>query len=222
MNSKLWIILLVFALSIAAVYAHGEDEDDSGDQPTQTLPQITFDPSRTESIFSQASESSMFSSQFDLTQPQLTLLTAGTVFAIAFGGILWSMVGRQMSIMLVFSTILTAYTGFIHFESGLAGDYLLLANGIGYLFIAMLRTPVSIQTSKFNNVITLGFIVYTTITFLGYFLLHSHVEVIGISSKVAEAFLIIILLRQVFSRNEINILARRTSISPRINYFTQS
>ena len=220
MNNKLWIILLIFALSIASVYAHGEDEDD-GDQPIQTNAEITVDPSTSAPASSQANEI-IDLSIFDLTQSQLTLMIAGSVFSIAFGGTLWAMVGRQMSIILIFGTVLTAYTGFIHFESGLAGDYLLLANGIGYLFIAMLRTPVSIQTSKFNNVITLGFIVYTTITFLGYFLLHSHVEVIGISSKVAEAFLIIILLRQVFSRNEINILARRTSISPRINYFTQS
>jgi len=220
MISKLWIILLVFALSIAAVYAHGEGEDE-GDQPLQTNAEITVDPSSSAPASSQANEI-IDLSIFDLTQSQLTLMIAGSVFSIAFGGILWAMVGRQMSIMLILGTVLTAYTGFIHFESGLAGDYLLLANGIGYLFIAMLRTPASIQTSKFNNVITLGFIVYTTITFLGYFLLHSHVEVIGLSSKVAEALLIIILLRQMFSRNEINILARRTSISPRINYFTQS
>ncbi len=220
MIRKLWIILLVFALSIAAVYAHGEDEDD-GDQPSQAITEVTVDPSNSESLPSQASELSDLSI-FDLTQSQLTLMVAGAVFSVAFGGTLWAMVDRQMSMLLVLGTILTAYTGFIHFESGLAGDYLLLANGIGYLFIAMLRIPVSIQTSKFNNTITAGFIVYTIITFLGYFLLHSHVEIIGLSSKVAEALLMIILLRQMFSRNKINILARRTQISPSIHYFTQS
>lgn len=221
MINKLWIIVFVFVLSAVAVFAHGEEGDDNGDQPLQSVTEVSVDPSSTESIFSQASESSN-PSIFDLTQSQITLMTVGAIFSIAFGGILWAMVGRRMSMLLVLSTILTAYTGFIHFESGLAGDYLLLVNAAGYIFIGLLRSPVVIQTSKFNQALTLGFIVYTIITFLGYFLLHSHVEVIGLSSKVAEALLIIILLRQMFNRNEINILPRRTPVSPSINYFTQS
>ncbi len=220
MNNKLWIILLVFALSITSIYAHGEGEDD-GDQPSQTITEITIDPSSTEPTLSQSNEPDSLS-LFDVTQSQFTLMIVGVVFSVSFGGILWAMVGRQMSLLLVIGTILAAYTGFIHFESGLAGDYLLLANAIGYLFIAILRTPVAIQTSKLNNAITIGFIVYTIITFLGYFLLHSHVEIIGLSSKVAEVILIVILLRQLFSPNKLDISLRSNSTSPSINYFTQS
>lgn len=218
MNNKLWIILVVFTLAIASVYAHGEGEND-GDQPSQAVTETTLDTSSSES--SQANE--FFDlSIFDLTQSQLTLMVAGAVFSVAFGGILWSVVGRQMSMLLVLSTILTAYTAFIHFEAGLVEDYLLLANAAGYLFLSMVRAPVMVQTSTYNKALTLVFIVYTSITFVGYFLLHSHVEVVGLSSKAAEAVLILVLLRQLFSSSEPNTAARRTPVSPTINYFTQS
>ena len=220
MSNKLWIILIVFTLSIASVYAHGEGEDD-GDQPPQPVSEITLDSPNSESVPSQTNESSDLSI-FDLTQSELTLLIAGSIFSVAFGGILWSVVGRQMSILLILSTILTAYTAFIHFETGLAGDYLLLANAAGYLFLSLVRAPVNIQNSTYNKALTLVFIVYTAITFVGYFLLHSHVEVVGLSSKAAEAILITILLRQLFSSREAKATARRTAISPTINYFTQS
>ena len=220
MSNKLWIILIVFTLSIASVYAHGEGEDD-GDQPPQPVSEITLDSPNSESVPSQTNESSDLSI-FDLTQSELTLLIAGSIFSVAFGGILWSVVGRQMSILLILSTILTAYTAFIHFEAGLAGDYLLLANAAGYLFLSLVRAPVNIQNSTYNKALTLVFIVYTAITFVGYFLLHSHVEVVGLSSKAAEAILITILLRQLFSSREAKATARRTAISPTINYFTQS
>lgn len=220
MSNKLWIILIVFTLSIASVYAHGEGEDD-GDQPPQPVSEITLDSPNSESVPSQTNESSDLSI-FDLTQSELTLLIAGSIFSVAFGGILWSVVGRQMSILLILSTILTAYTAFIHFETGLAGDYLLLANAAGYLFLSLVRAPVNIQNSTYNKALTLVFIVYTAITFVGYFLLHSHVEVVGLSSKAAEAILITILLRQLFSSREAKVTARRTAISPTINYFTQS
>lgn len=220
MYNKLWVILIVFTLSIASVYAHGEGEDD-GAQPSQTVTETTLGSSSPELAFSQENEFFNLST-FNLTRSQLTLLVAGAVFSIAFGGILWSVVGRQMSIVLVLSTILTAYTAFIHFEAGLAGDYLLLANAVGYLFLAIVRAPVFVQTSVYSKALTLVFILYTVVTFIGYFLLHSHVEVIGLSSKVAEAVLIIVSLRQIFTSNETKTVARRTPVSPRINYFTQS
>lgn len=220
MKSKLWIILIIFTLSISLVYAHGEDENDS-DQPSQTVSETIRDSSNSEPVSSQT-YGSFDLSIFDLTQSELTLLVAGSIFSIAFGGILWSAVGRRMSILLVLNMILTAYTAFIHFEAGLAGDYLLLANAAGYIILAIVRTPVSVQTSTYNKALTLVFVVYTAITFIGYFLLHSHVEIVGLSSKVAEAILIIVLLRQLFSSSEAKATAHRTMISPSIHYFTQS
>ena len=213
------VLMVLFVISMM-VFAHGEGEDD-GDQPPQPVSEITLDSPNSESVPSQTNESSDLSI-FDLTQSELTLLIAGSIFSVAFGGILWSVVGRQMSILLILSTILTAYTAFIHFETGLAGDYLLLANAAGYLFLSLVRAPVNIQNSTYNKALTLVFIVYTAITFVGYFLLHSHVEVVGLSSKAAEAILITILLRQLFSSREAKVTARRTAISPTINYFTQS
>lgn len=87
---------------------------------------------------------------------------------------------------------LTLFTALIHIRVGIPDEPILLLNGIGYgVLLVALYLP---QLAAWRLPIVGVLIIYTLITFVGYFATHDHYDDnIAISSKIAEALLMIFL-----------------------------
>jgi len=147
---------------------------------------------------------------------EIAILGLAIIAASLSTGAVWFVTGRQMSIILIAATLLTMLTGFIHLAVGRTGEWLLLANGAGYCAIAVFRSLSFVRTSQFNKFVILGLMVYTMITFAGYFLTHNHFDVIGLASKAVEVILFIILLRELLTSNREEDAVITPSASPAI------
>lgn len=121
-----------------------------------------------------------------------------------------------MPVILISATLLTALTGFIHLAVGRTGDLLLLANGAGFCTIAILRGLPAIRLSTFNKMVTAGLLVYTIITFIGYFLTHNSYDIYGITTKFIEVTLIVIVLRDLLTSNPVEDVVINSSTSPAV------
>lgn len=183
----IFVILLLFTVS---VYAHG-DEDHSSQSVIDIIRNISTN--------------------------QLIVLGAGIVIACIFAGTIWFLAGKQMPAMLVLATVLTMYTGIIHLVVGRTGDWLLIANGAGFCAIAILRSLPVIRLSTFHKMVTAGLLVYTIITFVGYFLTHNSYDIYGIATKFIEVTLMVILLRDLIIPNPVEDVVINSSTSPAVN-----
>lgn len=190
MKLKQLIILAILLPFTMSVYAHG-DEDHSSQSIIDIIRNISTN--------------------------QLIVLGAGIVIACIFVGIIWFLAGKQMPAMLVLATVLTVYTGIIHLVVGGTGDWLLVANGAGFCAIAILRGLPIIRLSTFNKIVTAGLLVYTIITFIGYFLTHNSYDIYGIVTKLIEVMLIAILLRDLIIPNPVEDIVINSSTSPAVN-----
>lgn len=194
MISKTMSILIALLLVTSIVYAHGPEGDDGGDDVHVDATSETFLAS--------------------ISIKQQILLSAGVAGSLLFTGVLWWVTGRQMPAILMVATFLTALTGLIHLAVGRNGEWLLLANGIGYCAIAIVRILPRIQLSPLSKWITIGLVAYTVVTIAGYILTHDHYDIVGISSKVIEVLLLVVLARQLLSTDDLAVEAGQTSISP--------
>lgn len=190
MKLKQMIIFAILLLFTVSVYAHG-DEDHSSQSIIDIIRNISTN--------------------------QLIVLGTGIVAACIFAGIIWFLAGKQMPAMLILATVLTVYTGIIHLVVGRTGDWLLVANGAGFCAIAVLRGLPIIRLSTFNKKVTAGLLVYTIITFIGYFLTHTSYDIYGIAAKLTEVILFVILLRDLLAPSPVEDVVLNSSTSPAVN-----
>lgn len=214
MKIRLLTLLIIFTLSMMPTFAHGNDEDDGEDEPANAISETITQSDESDSTLHSDSETPNVTT-LNVDQSTATLFFVGGAFALVFGVVLWAVFGQDMPMLLVIANILTGYTALIHLESGLSGDLLLLANGAGFIAIALLRSVQSIRQASISNGMALVLLIYTGITFFGYFLLHDHIEVVGLSSKIAEALLVITILMQIFNRRQAN-PTQHAGVSPAI------
>ena len=129
------------------------------------------------------------------TWASLIPLFTGIGVATIASGTSWGLFMKELTETKLAVISLTIITGILHLMLGLAGDRLLLLNGIGYLgLLALLYLPIGI-TDRLKNVIRVALIGYTLVTIAGYFWLHSpaQYDALAISSKIVEAALIVVL-----------------------------
>jgi len=189
MKRKLLIMLVAILLFTINVYAHGTEDHSS---------QSIIDIIR------------------NISLRQVAILGGGVAFSAIFTGVLRFLTKSYMSPLFILMTTLTVFAGFIHLVAGIGGDYLLIANGIGFIGFAIIRSLTVVQQSKFNKLITLALLMYTAITFAGYFLTHEYYDIIGISSKLTEVILFVILLRELIVSNSVADVVINSSTSPAV------
>lgn len=216
MKRKLWIILLVFIASLLVVIAHDEGSSYQP-QPTQHATDETGTQITTNTDDATISDdlSSLFT--FNLGSRTLIILLLSGVLAVGMTGVMWGIIGRNLPNSIIIASILTLFTGAIHLAFGIRGDWLLLANGIGFLGFSVIRILDVVRLSKVNELIILALIGYTIATFVGYFLTHNHFDTIGLTSKITEAILFVVLVRDLFTSNPIEDAISSPSISPTVN-----
>ncbi len=217
MKRKLGMILLIFVASLLVVTAHDEG---TSYQPEPTQP-ITDDAgaqilTNTADISnSDVVASSNFS--LDFGSRTLIILLISGVLAVGVTGLIWSITGRNLSNSIIIASFLTIFTGGIHLAFGIRGDWLLLANGVGFLGFGVIRTLNVIRISKFNKLIIVALMGYTVVTFFGYFLTHDHFDTIGLASKLTETILLVILLRELIIPDSVEDSVINASTSPAVN-----
>ena len=187
-------------LMATQTFAHG---DESEPEPTTqasviTVPNSDLNPNNgIEITSSQGIELPAFDSR-------LITIMGSLIVSVIIVGTTWLITQGQLPEIAFGIGILISYTAFVHIAFGLSGDLLLIANGIGYLFWYVLRSIPQIRASRFFNWLDIGFIVYTLITFVGYFALHDHIEIVGITSKIAEVLLIGFIIYRIFKMNSVS------------------
>ena len=189
MKRKLLIMLVIMLLITINVYAHGTEDHSS---------QSIIDIIR------------------NISLRQMALLGGGVAFSAIFTGVLRFLTKSQMSPLFILMTTLTVFAGFIHLVAGIGGDYLLIANGIGFIGFAIMRSLDVVQASKYHKLISVALMVYIVITFVGYFLTHEYYDIIGISSKLTEVILFVILLRELIVSNSLADVVINSSTSPAV------
>ena len=84
----------------------------------------------------------------------------------------------------------------LHIWLGIAGDWLLFANGFGFFaLLTAIYFPIP-ELAPYQQTVRLGLGAYTLVTIVGYFLLHlgGPFGWVGLGSKVIEIGLLIVLI----------------------------
>lgn len=189
---KVLLILLLFVINTQLILAHGEDN-----QPQPTVVPNTQANSSDGTVFETSQEISSEST----IDPRLLTIMMSLVLSLIAVGTIWLIIQGQLPWIAFGIGILISYTAFTHLAVGISGELLLIANGLGYLVWMVVRMIPRIRASRLFNWIDSAIIVYTIITFVGYFTLHGHIELVGVTSKVAEALLIVFLVYRIFALN---------------------
>ncbi len=112
---------------------------------------------------------------------------------------------------------LLTVTAIHHIYLGSLGDWLLLANGIGYyLLLLALYWPIDVA-QPYRRPLSFGLLAYTLITFVGYFVTHAEMlqmmfDRVGITNKLVELALLLLIGRQLLRRGYLgNQLSEGTS-----------
>lgn len=219
MKIKLSIVLLIFVVSLPIAMAHDEGASYQP-QPTQPIDNAeaiddTGTPVTTNVDNTEVSVTpSLFT--FDFGSRTLIILLISGGLGIGMTGAMWLMTGRNLPTTILLASFLTVFTGAIHLAFGIRGDFLLLANGIGFMGFAVIRSIDAIRLSKLNKPTILALMGYTIVTFLGYFLTHDHFDTIGLVSKLTEAILFVVLLREIVISNHIGNVVANSSIAPAV------
>lgn len=124
----------------------------------------------------------------------LAPLVGGLVGGVLLAGAAMTMIRPQPSRLILLALFGIGFAGILHLAVALIwGDNLLLLNGAGFIVLG-------IAWGWFNNLIPGGqktilavLAAYTLVTFVGYFVTHDHFDVVGLASKAAEAFLLIVI-----------------------------
>lgn len=198
MKKNLIVIVFLILLSMLMVtqtFAHGDDSEPEPTDQAITVPNSEANSNNgTEIAISEEVESSAFDSG-------LITIIGSLVLSIVIAGTTWFITQGKLPNIAFGIGMLISYTALIHIGFGLSGDLLLIANGIGYLIWYVLRSIPQIRMSRFFNWLDIAFIVYTLITFIGYFALHDHIEFVGVTSKVAEVLLMGFIIYRLFKMN---------------------
>lgn len=147
-------------------------------------------------VFAHDDTTDSIMSTFTNTNILIVLIAAS--LSVIYSGAIWATLAEKASRFFFVIAWLIAFAGFIHLAAGRSGDWLLLANGIGYLVFVILRGHKAIRTTKWNSLLSIIIVIYTLITFVGYFLTHDHYDIVAISTKASEIILMLLLVFELF------------------------
>ena len=109
----------------------------------------------------------------------------GVIAAIA------AMMTKRFSTLQLGLIVLTVATAVIHLLYGIAGERLLLLNGVGYLaLLAALLLPISEGYKRPLRFVLAG---YTLVTIVAYLVTHPSVDLVGGVTKLIELGLLLVL-----------------------------
>jgi len=160
---RMTIIFLILSLSLTMVAAQ-DDEHSTNDEDMM-------------------SESALSNTAILGISLGLGLITSGAAWLIA---------RKRLHILYYAINTLLIITAFIHILYTWTEDLLLLANGIGYLGLAILYLIPITAKQPYKRILNGVTIIYTLITIIGYFVLHAsgHLDLIGLFTKAVEIALL--------------------------------
>lgn len=115
------------------------------------------------------------------------------------GGAGLAAVGRQMirpqpPRLMLAGLSCAGFASLVHIAVAvLWGDNLLLLNGIGFLVLGIAWGWLSGLIPNGRTLIPAGLALYTLVTLIGYFWLHSHYDIVGLVSKAVELSLLAVI-----------------------------
>ncbi len=119
----------------------------------------------------------------------ITLLIMSIVCGLVVAALLYFLPKTRPGPLQLAVAGLGAITTMIHLLLGLDGDLLLLVNGLGSgLLLVLLFVPIGPQHAQRTPILILALLIYTFITFVGYFVTHpaDHYSTVGLASKGVE------------------------------------
>ena len=137
------------------------------------------------------------------TSSNISLLGISGVLSLLTLGLVHRTTGKAWNIWQWGVVGLTVLSAFIHLGLGLRGDFLLLLNGLGYIgLLALLVAPIAFLAGYQQWVRGL-LLVYTAVTFIGYFALHTPAAYsnTGLLTKAIELGLMVCVGVQLWQAN---------------------
>lgn len=197
---KIMLVILICIITVQPISAH---DGGSQPQPTAEAPASIAPDTEANSSNGTPLETAQETSGELTIDSRLITISVSMMLSLIAVSTTW-LIGQGQLPRIAFGIgALISYTAFVHLVVGFSGEMLLIANGLGYLAWLLLRIIPKIRASRFFSWIDFGIIAYTIITFVGYFTLHGHVELVGVTSKVAEALLIIVLAYRILTANSL-------------------
>lgn len=129
-----------------------------------------------------------------VTLKNVTILGIGIILALIYGGGMWAKLTDKIAYEELILLIAMGFTGFIHIAASRNGEFLLLANGVGFLLFVTLYGNKKIIPINLHIPLSIMIIMYTLVTITGYFMTHDHYDIIAISTKISEVGIILLLL----------------------------
>ncbi len=119
----------------------------------------------------------------------VTLIVMSVVCGLVVTGLLYFLPTHRPGPLQLAVAGLGASTAMLHFLLGLNGDLLLLFNGLGTAsLLVLLFVPIGPDHERRTIMLILALLIYTLVTFVGYFAMHSavHYSFVGLVSKGIE------------------------------------
>lgn len=191
---------------VVPVFAHGGEEEPVPEPTTQGA--IIPDPSTNTTNVVDVTVDDTATSTTQNVDSRFVTIAVSTLVSLVVVGITWFVLKDTLPSLALVIGVFIVYSAAIHLATGMNGELILIANGLGYLAFYVLRAIPAVRQSRFFNWLDWSIVAYTVVTIGGYFLLHDHIELVGMSTKLAEVWIIALLVYRIF-----NITPAQTSLN---------
>ena len=124
----------------------------------------------------------------------LAPLIGGLIGGVVLAGVAMMMIQPKPDRLMLSVLFGIGFAGILHLAVALIwGDNLLLLNGAGFIVLGIAWGWFTGLVPGGRTTILAVLAVYTLVTFVGYFVTHDHFDLVGLASKAAEAFLLIVI-----------------------------
>ena len=124
----------------------------------------------------------------------LAPIVGGLVGGAVLSGAALTMIRPQPERLILLALFGVGFAGILHLAVALLwGDNLLLLNGAGFIILGIAWGWFSGLIPGGQRTVILALVAYTLVTFIGYFVIHDHFDIVGVASKAAEALLLIVI-----------------------------
>ena len=190
------LLLLLMSL-VVPVFAHGGEEEPVPEPTTQGA--IIPDPSTNTTNVVDVTVDDKATSTTQNVDSRFVTIAVSTLVSLVVVGITWFVLKDTLPSLALVIGVFIVYSAAIHLATGMNGELILIANGLGYLAFYVLRAIPAVRQSRFFNWLDWSIVAYTVVTIGGYFLLHDHIELVGMSTKLAEVWIIALLVYRIFN-----------------------
>lgn len=182
---------------VVPVFAHGGEEEPVPEPTTQGA--IIPDPSTNTTNVVDVTVDDTATSTTQNVDSRFVTIAVSTLVSLVVVGITWFVLKDTLPSLALVIGVFIVYSAAIHLATGMNGELILIANGLGYLAFYVLRAIPAVRQSRFFNWLDWSIVAYTVVTIGGYFLLHDHIELVGMSTKLAEVWIIALLVYRIFN-----------------------